>query len=262
MIKTKLNTFNFQFEEYKDALKKSLYDDNWIKNLYTDKDNVYNIFRYISTSNYIKEASDFIREPSVKKLILARSQKVLDDKIFSRIAEAGQAEQNAEYVKEIEAITYENAKKLEYLINEFSENSRNFNEFNIKPQPENISDTWKPIKNFHVKYDDKEASVAIEQNIVVVKSADKIIKEYFDNRNASKLIKRKYIKKSDLSLENYTAARKYLLRSKEYFINLSKAYHESTDNMYKILYRGNQTVNTGEYEMPIFSQKILIGHIM
>ena len=111
MIKTKSNLFTYDFDEYDNALQKSLYDESWVFNLYKDKDNIYDIFKLISNNNYIKEASEFIREPSVKKLILAKSKKILDEKILSRICEAGKSEQNTEYVNEIKFITLVNAKK-------------------------------------------------------------------------------------------------------------------------------------------------------
>lgn len=258
----KSNSFVYNIEEYKNALQKSLYDESWIKNLYTDKDNIYEIFRCISGPNYLKEASDFIRDPSVKKLILARNKKVLDEKLFSRIAEAGKAEQNAEYVEEIENITHSHAKKIEYLINEYSENSREFAEFTIKPYPENMADTWKPIKSFHITYENYEATISIEHNIIFAKSSNSLFEDYFKNRNYSKNIKRKYIKKEDVYNDEYNFTRKYLLKSKECFFTVDKLYHEASEDTYKLLYRGNQTVNVGDYEIPLFSKRILIGHIM
>jgi hypothetical protein len=262
MIKTKSNLFTYDFDEYDNALQKSLYDESWVFNLYKDKDNIYDIFKLISNNNYIKEASEFIREPSVKKLILAKSKKILDEKILSRICEAGKSEQNTEYVNEIKFITLVNAKKIEYLVNEFSENKRTFFECRLKPFPENISDTWKPIRSFKINYENNKTIISIEQNIINVKSEDKIICEYFNQRNIDKTIKRKYINLQDMMQEEFEFAKKYLLRSKECFINVEKLYNESFDNCYKTIYRGNQTVSTGEYEIPIFSNRILASHIM
>ena len=155
-----------------------------------------------------------------------------------------------------------NAKKIEYLVNEFSENKRTFFECRLKPFPENISDTWKPIRSFKINYENNKTIISIEQNIINVKSEDKIICEYFNQRNIDKTIKRKYINLQDMMQEEFEFAKKYLLRSKECFINVEKLYNESFDNCYKTIYRGNQTVSTGEYEIPIFSNRILASHIM
>jgi len=54
-------------------------------------------------------------------------------KYFLELCEAGKSEQNTEYVNEIKYITLVNAKKIEYLVSEFSENKRIFFECKLKP---------------------------------------------------------------------------------------------------------------------------------
>lgn len=251
------NDIEIDFNAYTEALEKSLYDQDWVKNLYTDKENICNLLE-ISYSNS-KLIAEINRNKNIKSFITAIKDEPNKYYIIERFMNAGSAQENKNFVQRIKNITEQKANIIKILLNEYSFNTRKFIRGTIQPFPESIEDTWKPINSFKIKTNNKKEFVLkIEENIILTCDNDKSIKLYFESRNKNKNIKRCY---TDIVSENeYNKTKRELLCLKECEINTK--YLNKNEGKYKVLFVGNQTVLNENYEISVYNKNIKILHIM
>jgi hypothetical protein len=254
----KRNDIEIDFNNYNEALEKSLYDQDWVRNLYTDKENVCNLLEI--SNNNPKIIAEINREKNIKSFIKAIKDDPNKYYIIERFMNAGSAEENNKFIQRIKNITEQKANIVKLLLNEYSFNTRNFIKGVMQPFPESINDTWKPITSFKIKTNDKKEFVLkIEEDIITTCDKDKNIKTYFESRNKNKNIKRCYA--NNISENEYNKIRRELLYLKECEINTKYLTNEE-DSKYKILFKGNQTVANNKYEVSVYNQNIKVLHIM
>jgi hypothetical protein len=258
----KSNIIEIDFSEYNDAIEKSLYDQDWIKNLYNDKENIVEFFKDINPSRYIEFAANFIRNPDFRKVIKAKTDQRLNNRFVERILNAGTAEENLNIVNKIQSHTKYYATITENLMHEYSENTRNFLSGTIKPFPEKIEDTWKPIKSFKLITDEFNVVLKLKTNQITCESENEDINNYFIKRNACKDIKRGFLKENQISENSFNKTKRELLNLKQIEIPTNYCLLEKIDSKYKISYRGNQTVKINNEEYSISGSNIKIYQIL
>lgn len=261
-MKTKTNNIEIEYSEYHDALDKSLYDESWIQNLYKDKENIISFFKRLNETRYISFAANFIRNPDIKRVIVANNKNTLNNSIVEQILDAGKAKENKRKVEEIKSITNYYANITVALLNEYSNTTRDFINATIKPYPESIEDTWKPIKTFRLIRENDEMVIKITNKKVLVETFNDDIKNYFNQRNISRDLKRGYLSKDQISESCLKNIRRQLLNLKEVIIPTNFCSTNKNDNNYKIIYKGNQTVEYNNEEVSISGENIKVYQIL
>lgn len=257
MVITKKNRIHIDMGNYKEALKKSLFDEEWISNLYTDKTNILKFFESIGSNRPIKNASQFMESMKIKHLIETKNSSVLPEFACQRFYEAGKSEQNIRMINEIYSETNYYANRIEDLLNEYSENTRDFGEYTIAPFPEDIEDTWKPITRFKIN----DIPVTLAKNSITLENKNHKMNDYFENRKKKKLIKKLYITYKNLSEDNFRFAKRFLLNHKEAQIPVNFASTLSENCSYRITCNANQTVNRNGIEYTLTGNGIHVYHI-
>ena len=144
---------------------------------------------------------------------------------------------------------------LEKLINEFSENTRNFGTFNISPLPEKEDDTYLPIKKFKMICKDGTCKATIIRGGLKVDGNDDMA-DYFQKRMISKFMKTGYLDE----LPNEKDNRRRLVFMKtiplDGITSLSK-----NPGKFKLKFLGNQTVGDEQNEFSITNEPIYVTHI-
>jgi hypothetical protein len=258
----KTNYLEIDYKEYNEALEKSLFDESWVKNLYYDKENIVNFFKRINETRYLSFAANFMRHPDIKRIVVAKSNCDINNRLVEQILDAGSAKENLRKVNEIKSITNYYANIVTSLLNEYSENTRNFINGVIKPYPENIEDTWKPIKSFRITTDDCQIAIKILNNKISCDNINENLHNYFDSRNKCKDLKRAYLKETQLSHINLKNIKRELLNLKEVQIPTNYCQIEKYDAKYKVVYKGNQTVKYEGEEVSISGNNIKIYQIL
>ena len=123
---TKTNMIELKIEEYADALKKSMYDEQWINNLYTDKENLFRLFEKVGKNCPIKNAVRFAETRDIRYLLETKNNLTLPESISNLYFEAGKPEQTMILINEIFSSTLYYAERIKDLINEYSMNTRTF----------------------------------------------------------------------------------------------------------------------------------------
>lgn len=258
MVKTKQNTIEINFESYKEALQKSLYDEEWIENLYKDKTNILKLFESIGNNQPIKNAAKFMDSMKIKHLIETKKHTVLPDFACKRFYEAGKSEQNIQMVSELFAETLYYAERIKDLINEYSQNTRDFGNFVISPFPQKMDDTWKSITRFKINNE----PITIEKKSITYENKNNKMHDYFENRKNKKLIKKLYISNTCLSESEYNSTKRFLLNHKEAQIPVTHAFEKPQEQSYKITCAANQTVNRNGIEYTLIGNNISVYHII
>ena len=117
-LRSKTNQIEFRMDEYADALKKSMYDEEWINNLYTDKENLFRLFERLGRNSPIKNAVRFSETRDIRYLLETKNNLVLPDSISSLYFDAGKPEQTMALINEIYSNTYYYAERIQDLLNE------------------------------------------------------------------------------------------------------------------------------------------------
>lgn len=256
-LKSKTNQIEFRMDEYADALKKSMYDEEWINNLYTDKENLFRLFERLGRNSPIKNAVKFSETRDIRYLLETKNNLVLPDSISSLYFDAGKPEQTMALINEIYSNTYYYAERIQDLLNEFSNNTRIFLETTIQPFPENISDTWKPIRRFKVG----NHVLSLEKNTIHFENQDNPFVDYFIERKNKKLLKKLFIHYKSISENDYRNIKRRLLNFKEVAIPTHFAYCNQNDASYKITINANQTVRSDGIEYTLLGERINVFHI-
>lgn len=253
----KTNEIELRMEEYADALKKSMYDEEWINNLYTDKENLFRLFERLGRNNPIKNAVKFAETRDIRYLLETKNNLLLPDTISNFYFEAGRPEQTMALINEIFYTTCYYAERIKDLLNEFSTNTRIFVETSINPYPENISDTWKPIKRFKVG----NHIVSVDKNTLHFENQDNPYAEYFAERKKQKLLKKLFINFKTVSETDFKNIKRRLLNFKEVAIPTHFANCQQNDAKYKITIAANQTVKNDNIEYTLLGDRINVLHI-
>ncbi len=262
IMKMKTNFIEIDYKEYNDAIEKSLFDESWIKNLYNDKENIISFFKILNEQRHLSFAADFIRYPNIKKIIMAKKDTEINNKLIEHMLNAGKAEENIIKINEIKSITNYYANITLSLFNEYSQLTRDFISGVIKPYPEQIEDTWKPIKCFRLITNEQEIVLKILNNKVLCNSENKSFVEYFNNRNKSKDLKRGYLTENQISQKAVKNVKRELLNLKEITIPTNYNKINNDNAKYKIIYKGNQTVQYNMEEVSIGGDNLKIYQIL
>jgi len=258
MVSTKKNSIKLDLENYRIALEKSLYDEEWVENLYQDKTNVINFFEKVGSKKAITNAIRFIETKKIKYLLQTKDQTVLPEFACQRFFEAGKPEQTLSIISEIYNQTEYFANRIEDLLNEYSENTRNFMEATIAPFPNEITETWRPITRFKVN----DSIVQINPSgLEFENNNNHTINQYFVERQNKKLLEKLYIKSGAISENDFKFARRKLLNHKDTPIPTNIAYINNENCDYKITCKSNQLVSRNNIEYTITGNNISVYHI-
>jgi hypothetical protein len=253
----KTNMIELKIEEYADALKKSMYDEQWINNLYTDKENIFRLFEKVGKNCPIKNAVRFAETRDIRYLLETKNNLTLPESISNLYFEAGKPEQTMILINEIFSSTLYYAERIKDLINEYSMNTRTFFETTLQPYPENISDTWKPIKRFKLE----NHVLSIDKNTLHFENQESPFSDYFIERKNKKLLKKLFINYKIVSETDYKNIKRRLLNFKEVSIPTNFAYCNSDNAKYKITTNASQTVNRDGVEFTLLGDRINVLHI-
>lgn len=256
MVKTKQNYLEICLKDYYQALQKSLFDSEWIENLYTDKSNVLDFFEKVGTYNTIRNAVKFMETNKIKYLFDSCNRNILSPSAMEMLYEAGTANQNQKMIQALYEQTFYNANIVAALFNEYSEKQREFFDAKILPFPQSMEETWKPISKFKVG----EIPVSLNENGLNVQITGRI-HDYFESRKQVKTLKKLYLPESMISNKEFQAVKRKLINFKFCEISTNFAYKESNSNKYKITIQGSQTVANDECEYNIMGKNIKILHI-
>jgi hypothetical protein len=258
-MKINKNDIQFDFGIYTEALEKSLYDQDWVRNLYEDTENVCNLLEISQINNRL--IAELNKEKNIKSLITAIKDDPNKYYLIERFMDAGSAEVNCKLIEIIKKLTEEKAYIAKLLLDEYTIYTRNFIKGVIHPFPESITDTWKPINSFKIKINNsnEEFVLKINENNITTCESNKDFKSYFEKRNKNKNIKRCYT--NNISEQEYKKVRRDLLCLKECDINVKYLKNEE-GSKYKVLFRGNQTVSYESNEISVYNKNIKILHIM
>ena len=113
-MKINKNDIQFDFGIYTEALEKSLYDQDWIRNLYEDTENVCNLLEISQINNRL--IAELNREKNIKSLITAIKDDPNKYYIIERFMDAGSAEVNCKLIEIIKKLTEEKAYNAFYKI--------------------------------------------------------------------------------------------------------------------------------------------------
>lgn len=233
---------NVQLEDYKDALYSSLLNEDWVYKAYNNETN---IMQWLNTSNPVltkKAINEYKKTKDIASLIKAKNQVCFSDQAIEMIFEAGKSKTNVKLAEMIfnKTSLYANATK--YLFYEYCENTGEKLNATIMPFPKNIEETTKPISTFCIKNSDETIFYAeLKERTLEISSDNKKFEQYFENRQKSKDIKKRFLQKEQLSDDNYKACVRDLINLKESPIPVAKCFLTSENCDFKILYRGNQT---------------------
>lgn len=256
MVSTKQNYLDICLKEYYQALQKSLYDSEWIEKLYTDKSNILDFFEKVGRHNTIRNAVKFMETNKINYLFDSCRKNILSHDAVEMLYEAGSAKQNQKMIQAIYDQTLYNANIVAALVNEYSEQEREFFDTQIKPFPHSIEETWKPITRFKIG----EIPVVIQDNSLNV-GADGKMRNYFESRQTNKVLKKLYLPESLISKNEFQMVKRKLLHFKYCEIPTNFAYKEAASNQYKITIQGSQTVSNDQFEYNITGKNIKVLHI-
>lgn len=257
MVKQKRNFITIDLNEYNDALKKSMFDSEWVQNLYTDKENLLEFFSRIGDQNFIKNAMRFEETKNIKYLLQTKNSTLLPDFANDLFFEAGKPETTMQLINEIYQKTNYYAERVEDLLNEYSENTRNFFETTIKPFPDNIEDTWKPITKFKIG----NQIASLEKNSIKFLDENCEFSQYFTERKSKKLLKKLHLTYKTMPESEYKTTRRRLLNYKESLIPTHCAEISPDNASYKITLKSNQTVKRDNQEYTLLGECIRVYHI-
>ena len=257
MVKQKRNFITLNLNEYADALKKSMYDSEWVQNLYTDKENILEFFSRTGDKDTIKNAMRFQETKNIKYLLQTKNSNLLPDFAVDLFFEAGKPEKTMQLINEIYQKTNYYAERIEDLLNEYSENTRNFMETTVQPFPDNIEDTWKPINKFKIG----NHIATLEKNTIQFLDENCEFSQYFTERKNKKLLKKLYITYKNMPESEFKTTRRRLLNYKESAIATHFANISPDDAAYKITIKSNQTVKRENQEFTLLGECIRVYHI-
>jgi hypothetical protein len=253
--KIKKSDISIKMVEYKNALEKSLYDCDWIKNLYKDKTNLLQFLEQYGIVN-IKAAVKFLETGSLQYIFEAQGKNILNEEVVKIFFEAGKSEQNCMLVDFVYQRTLYNAKITACLINEYAEYKRKFQKTEISPFPKTIDETWSGINTFKINQD----VATLTKNTLCFESTCEF-KEFFDERKKKKHLKKLFVPENLITTQQFQTIKRSLLQFKEFEIpsNYVKINKDISD--YQITYYGNQTVRNDNYEFTLNGDNIKVLHI-
>lgn len=234
-----------------------MYDSEWVQNLYTDKENLLEFFSRTGDNNTIRNAMRFEETKNIKYLLQTKNSTLLPDFSADLFFEAGKPEKTMQLINEIYHKTSYYAERVEDLLNEYSENTRNFFETTIQPFPDNIEDTWKPIAKFKIG----NQFAILEKNSIRFLDENCEFAQYFTERKTKKLLKKLYLNYKTLPESEYKTTRRRLLNYKESLIPTHYADISPDNSSYKITLKSNQTVKRGSQEFTLLGECIRVYHI-
>lgn len=245
-------------KDYKKVCEQSLYQEEWIKNLYYDKENIARILESNNISyGTIKE---FLINPNIINLIKNNKQIAISENLALRFFDAGKSKENIKALKEIYEQTLLNADLVIKLLNEYSQKTRDFIDAELYPVTENQK-TWCPIKTFKIKNESIDSTIEIKNKTINCTGNEKL-NLYFSNRNFDRTIKRGFLKDNQLNYEQYKNCRKSLISIKETKLNVNFCYSSNEECKYKILFKENQCVLDDKFYIPLFNDNIKVLQIM
>ncbi len=264
IMNTKTNNIDIDLSDYSEAIEKSLYDQDWVRHLYTDSENLMNVIKENNPNAESSiEAIEFCNNPNIKTFANLRSKDLIDYNILETIMDAGNFESNIKFANRIKNKTIYNIELAKSLVNEYSANTREFFYGRIAPFPESVEDTWKPITTFKLTLDNHDDIVIkIDKSKITTNNSHDKFYNYFENRNKSKDIKRMYLNENQITKEQYKKCRKDLIVVKESKLYVTCASEKNETSKYKILYKGNQTLNHQNIEIALFNPYIKVYQIM
>lgn len=250
------------FNEYKDALFSSLRCEEWVHKAYTNETTMLEWFDTNNSVKAKKALNEYKKTKDLANLIRIKNKNCLSEQALEILFNAGKAKTNIRLAEIIYAKTeyYANITKL--MLYEYCENTGKRMDAVIKPYPEDMEDTTKPLNKFaiHIENDKIIKSTVGDKHINILEnlSSYQEIQDYFENRQKSKNIKKRYLKSDQLTEEYYKKANRELINLKQTSIPCSNCYLTSEGCAYKILYYGNQTVSDQITEQTLLKKNLKI----
>lgn len=253
--------FKVEIDDYKEALFSSLKSEEWIRSAYTDE---INMLEWLDKNNSIfnkKAINEYKKTKNITALFKAKSQVCLSELALEMIFHAGKASTNVKLVEMILNKTISNANTTKFLLHEYCEDTGDTFDGTITPFPQRIEDTIKPIDKFNIATNkNKLFKVTIKEKYLEINEGEDLekLKSHFESRLKSKSIKKRYLKKSQLSETKYKNSIRDLINLKETVISCNHCHLISENCEYKILYRGNQTVSDETIEKTLLGNNLQI----
>lgn len=248
--------------DYKDALFSSLRNEEWVNKAYNNETTMMEWFDPSYSLSSRKAINEYKKTKDIASLIKAKNKLCFSEHAMDIIFNAGKAQTNKKLAEIIFKKTESYANNLKYLLFEFCENTGSHLNAQITPFPNDLDDTVKPISQFKIKLnDDKTIITSIsEKSLDIIENNTEIkdIKGYFEERSKSKTIKKRYLTASQVSESQYKKVVRNLINLKEYEVPANCCYLTSENCMYKILYRGNQSVSDQEKEISLTNANIKV----
>jgi hypothetical protein len=249
-------------KDYKDALFSSLRNEEWVEKAYNDESTMIEWFDPSHSLSARKAISEYKKTKDIASLIRIKNKLCYNEQAMEIIFNAGKSQTNKKLAEIIFSKTESYANNMKYLLYEFCENTGSHITCTLTPFPDNIDETVKPINKFKIKLQDDQsitATVADKGLSIIENNTDlKNIQEYFENRIKSKTIKKRYVAENQIAEAQYKIVVRNLINLKEYEVPTNFCHLTSENCMYKILYKGNQTVSDQQKEMSLSGGNIKV----
>jgi hypothetical protein len=248
--------------DYKDALFSSLRNEEWVDKAYNNETTMMEWFDPTNSLSAKKAINEYKKTKDIASLIKAKNKLCFSEQAMEIIFNAGKAQTNKKLAEIIFKKTETYANNLKYLLYEFCENTGTHLTAQITPFPNDLDDTVKPISQFKIKLNDEKTIITSisEKGLDIIENDSKIknITAYFEERCKCKTIKKRYLKADQISESQYKKVVRNLINLKEYEVPVNLCYLTSENCMYKILYRGNQSISDQEKEISLANTNLKV----
>jgi hypothetical protein len=244
---------------YHDAMALSLHDDEWFSAALKNKENLYEITKHITKENTEVAVNKFLSSKNIGEILKYKKVSMIDETAMNILLDTKSIDSKKSIIDAISKKTEHNCAVTVSLLSEYCDKTRDLFDAQVTPFPENIEDTFAPIKKFKINVGEKHLIVALETNRLVTDNTEHVnsINEYFLDRAKSKNICRGYF-----CLENEQEVanlRNRLLYFKE--VKLPMAFANTKEGDYKVIYRENQICHLGTYDFTIDGGYLKVLHI-
>jgi hypothetical protein len=235
--------------EYNDAINLSIHDDDWISLAYKQKDNILDFTReFCNKPN--EAAAIFSTKPDIS-LIMKYKKSQINESSLNFFLEPFTETNKILILKNIKNKTKYIAENIALILHEYGDNTNNFLEGELKPFPDNIQNTTKPINLFKLENNGNQSLIKIINNKLF--SDNKNINQYFEFRNNNKKIERAY---TNINLEEN-------IKELNFFKQTEIPTNLLLENgKYKVIFIENQSVKYINNYRTIDSRNFMVKNIM
>lgn len=263
MQEIKKSNILVNLRDYNDAMKICIHDDDWLNLAFIQKENVIEVAKDICP-NPTGAVLKYLADNNIRHIINNKNTVGMDEKSLAFFFEQQAEQTKIDLIKLIQEKTKYFANIAANLLQEYSQNQRDFFEAQLTPFPEAITDTTKPINKFKIEINENAKFYIVLHDSQVYIASDNShtneIKNYFAKRNQNKNIIRGYLGEKELNEQSYHALRRNLAFVKETVCKTTVLYEKN--NLYKCIFLENQVVKIEDEYKPLNGCSIKIKNIL